>query len=42
MFAHHYEVMDQLEDHIVKKRISYIRIDGKIDNDKRYEAVKKY
>ena len=28
VFAHHYEVMDQIEDNIVKKKIPYIRIDG--------------
>ena len=28
VFAHHYEVMDAIEDAIVKKKISYIRIDG--------------
>ena len=28
VFAHHYEVMDGIEDAIVKKKISYIRIDG--------------
>ncbi len=28
VFCHHYEVMDQIEDSIVKKKIHYIRIDG--------------
>lgn len=28
VFCHHYEVMDGIEDAIVKKKISYIRIDG--------------
>ncbi|CDW72909.1 snf2 family n-terminal domain containing protein [Stylonychia lemnae] len=42
LFAHHYDVLDQLEDYIVKKQVSYIRIDGRIDNKKRHEAVKKY
>ena len=28
VFCHHYEVMDQIEDAIVKKKIAYIRIDG--------------
>jgi len=28
VFCHHYEVMDQIEDAIVKKKIPYIRIDG--------------
>jgi SWI/SNF-related matrix-associated actin-dependent regulator of chromatin subfamily A-like protein 1 len=38
VFCHHYEVMDA----IVKKKISYIRIDGQIEATKRYEAVKKF
>ena len=42
VFAHHYEVMDGIEDSIVKKKISYIRIDGQIDSGKRYEAVRKF
>lgn len=28
VFAHHYEVMDMIEDAVVKKKINYIRIDG--------------
>lgn len=42
VFAHHYEVMDAIEDSIVKKKISYIRVDGQIDSGKRYEAVRKF
>ena len=34
LFAHHYDVLDQLEDFICKKRGGYIRIDGRIDNKK--------
>ena len=42
VFAHHYIVLDQLEDQMLKSKISYIRIDGRIDVKKRYEAVKKF
>jgi SWI/SNF-related matrix-associated actin-dependent regulator of chromatin subfamily A-like protein 1 len=42
VFAHHYEVMDQIEDAVVKKRINYIRIDGQIEATKRYEAVRRF
>lgn len=42
VFAHHYEVLDAIEDSIVKKKISYIRIDGRIETGKRYEAVRKF
>jgi SWI/SNF-related matrix-associated actin-dependent regulator of chromatin subfamily A-like protein 1 len=42
IFAHHYDVMDAIEDFIVKKRCGYIRIDGQIESTKRYEAVRKF
>ena len=42
VFAHHYEVLDQIEDSVVKKKIGYIRIDGRVDTGKRYEAVRKF
>lgn len=42
VFAHHYEVLDQIEDSMVKKKIQYIRIDGQVDTGKRYEAVRKF
>ena len=42
VFCHHYEVMDQIEDCLVKRKIAYIRIDGQIEATKRYEAVKKF
>ncbi len=42
VFAHHLEVLDQIEDSVVKKKIQYIRIDGRIDTAKRYEAVRKF
>ncbi len=42
VFAHHLEVLDQIEDSVVKKKIQYIRIDGRIDKAKRYEAVRKF
>ena len=42
IFAHHYDVMDAIEDFLVKKKIGYIRIDGQIESTKRYEAVRKF
>ena len=42
VFAHHYDVMDAIEDFVVKKKIGYIRIDGQIDSTKRYEAVRRF
>ena len=42
VFAHHYSVLDQLEDQMLKAKMNYIRIDGRIDVRKRYDAVKKF
>ena len=42
VFAHHYEVMDAIEDYVVKRKICYIRIDGQIEPTKRYDAVRKF
>ena len=42
IFAHHFEVMDAIEDAVVRKKISHVRIDGKIEVHKRYEAVRKF
>ena len=42
IFAHHYDVMDAVEDFVVKKKIGYIRIDGQIESTRRYEAVRKF
>ncbi len=42
IFAHHYDVLDAIEDTVIKRKVSHIRIDGKIDITKRYEAVRKF
>lgn len=42
VFCHHYEVMDGIEDSIVKKKIPYIWIDGQIEATKRYDAVRRF
>jgi len=42
IFGHHYEVLDAIESTVTNKKISHIRIDGKIDSTKRYEAVRKF
>lgn len=42
IFAHHYDVMDAIEDFVVKKKIGYIRIDGTVEATKRYDAVRKF
>jgi SWI/SNF-related matrix-associated actin-dependent regulator 1 of chromatin subfamily A len=42
IFAHHYDVLDAIEECVIKKKVSHIRIDGKIETTKRYEAVRKF
>lgn len=42
IFAHHYEVLDAIEEQVIRKKVSHIRIDGKIEVGKRYEAVRKF
>ena len=42
IFAHHYEVLDAIEEQVIRKKVSHVRIDGKIEIGKRYEAVRKF
>ena len=42
IFAHHYDVMNAIEDFVVKKKLNYIRIDGQVESTKRYESVRKF
>jgi len=42
IFAHHYSVLDAIEEQVIRRKISHIRIDGKIEITKRYEAVRKF
>ncbi|OGE16306.1 hypothetical protein A2495_03520 [Candidatus Curtissbacteria bacterium RIFOXYC12_FULL_41_11] len=40
IFAHHIDVLDGIEQEIRKMKLQYIRIDGTISPNKRYEQVK--
>jgi len=42
IFAHHKVVLDGIEQHVIKKKIDYIRIDGSILNEKRHQCVNKF
>ena len=42
IFAHHFEVLDAIEEQVVRKKVCHVRIDGKIEVSKRYEAVRKF
>ena len=42
IFGHHYNVLDAIEETVTRKKVSHIRIDGKIDTVRRHEAVRKY
>jgi SWI/SNF-related matrix-associated actin-dependent regulator 1 of chromatin subfamily A len=35
LFAHHKNVLDAYEEHCKKKKVGYIRIDGKVNPEKR-------
>lgn len=39
LFAHHQLVLDSYEQHLKKKKVGHIRIDGKVDPEKRHERV---
>ena len=42
IFAHHTEILDAIEEVIIKDKISYIRIDGKVAVEKRQDLVNKF
>ena len=42
LFCHHKAVMDYYEAHFKKKKTVYIRIDGKINAEKRHERVQQF
>ena len=39
LFAHHKTVLDGYENHLKKKKIGYIRIDGSVNPERRHERV---
>jgi SNF2 family DNA or RNA helicase len=41
IFAHHITVLDQLENNFKKKKVKYIRIDGKVKAKERFDHVGK-
>ena len=42
LFAHHIQVIDALREGLEKARISYVRVDGRVNINDRHEAVKKF
>ncbi len=42
IFAHHSEVLDAIEEEVKKSKIGYMRIDGKVSNEKRHEKVNQF
>lgn len=42
IFAHHMEVLNAIEEEIIKLKLRYIRIDGSVQPNKRYEGVKSF
>ena len=39
LFAHHVNVLDFYEQYLNKKKAGYVRIDGRVPPEKRYEKV---
>ena len=42
VFAHHMSVMDKLELFLKKKKIGYVRIDGKVKTEERHNRVHQF
>ena len=42
IFAHHKTMLDSIEEEVKKLKVDYIRIDGKVKQEKRQEYVQKY
>lgn len=42
LFAHHISVLDLYQDYIQRRRIGFVRIDGRVSAEKRYEMVTKF
>ena len=42
IFAHHQIMLDAIEEEVKKSKVDYIRIDGKVKNEKRQDYVYKY
>ena len=42
LFAHHKSVLDGYENHLLKKKIGFVRIDGRVNPEKRHERVTKF
>ena len=42
LFAHHQMVLDSYEQHMQKKKVGYIRIDGKVNPEKRHKRVTEF
>ena len=42
VFAHHQCMIDALESYVIKKKIGFIRIDGRVSAEKRHEYVLKF
>ena len=42
VFAHHHSMIDALEQYVIKEKIGYIRIDGRITAEKRHKSVQDF
>ena len=42
IFAHHFDVLDAIEEYVIRKKVLNVWIDGRIEYSKRHEAVRKF
>ena len=42
IFAHHQAVMDDIDDHLQKSKVEYMRIDGNTSNENRKKNIKNF
>jgi SWI/SNF-related matrix-associated actin-dependent regulator of chromatin subfamily A-like protein 1 len=42
VFAHHHAMIDALEEYVIKEKIGYVRIDGRINAEKRHKSVQNF
>ena len=42
IFCHHQKVMDLYEQKLIKKKVMFMRIDGKTSQNKKHENIKKF
>lgn len=42
LFAHHMSVLDMYQKHVMKRKVGFVRIDGRCSGEKRHDMVTKF